>query len=264
MPILGLLILGTDLFCAYHAIKTNRTCMWLGLIICVPLFGSLLYLTTQFWPDYQAQARRATESRNRTANHAAMSETRMPVCNTGCGAPKVTLRAPTKREMSEATEKKLEIAHSCLNRGMYAEAIRHYEHVRTVDFGLHAHKPAVMAGLARARFAAGDFQDARNLLLKLRDFHRNYHPADVDVLAARAAAELGETATAIAELQSAADRHKSLEARYRLAELLHAEGEKDRARDELTAILANATRFRLPAADKDWIDQAKRGLAALG
>lgn len=261
MPILGLLILGTDFFCAYHAIKSNRSCLWLALIIGFPLFGSAVYLATQFLPDFQAQQRRATETRNRTV----MSETRLrTACDSGCGEPKVTLRAPQRREMSEATEKQLEIAHNCLQRGMHAEAIRHYEHVRAVEFGLHAHKPEVMAGLARARFAVGDFKDARNLLAKLQDFHPNYHPVDVDVLAARAAAGLGETSTAHAELASAADRHGSLEARYRLAEMLHEAGEAERAKAELAAIVERGHRFRMAASDKDWIDQARRGLAALG
>ena len=48
-----------------------------------------------------------------------------------------------------------------------------------------------MAGLAQARFGAGDYQDARNLLLKLQDFHPDYHAEKVDVLAARL--QSGET-----------------------------------------------------------------------
>ena len=107
--------------------------------------------------------------------------------------------------------------------------------------------PAVIGGLVRALVANGEREEAQSVLNRI--------PADVanqpPVARARAALELsgdGTTDTASLENRIAADP-SDLEARFELASAKMAAGDRDRAADELLAIIER---------DRDWNEGAAR------
>jgi putative thioredoxin len=137
----------------------------------------------------------------------------------------------------------LEMAEKALDSGDWAEAAALFgtAHDMAPDH------PAAAGGLARALIAAGRIDEARALLDGL--------PPEVaakpEVARARAALDLAstpkiDTAPLEARIAQNPDDH---DARFELASALSAAGDRDRAADELLAIIA---------ADRDWNDGAAR------
>jgi putative thioredoxin len=107
--------------------------------------------------------------------------------------------------------------------------------------------PAVIGGLVRALVANGEREDAQALFDGLSPELAREAP----VARARAALELSTSAsgdTAALESRIAADP-SDLEARFELAGARMAEGDRDRAADELLAIIER---------DRDWNEGAAR------
>ena len=50
MPALGLLILGAQILCVIHVLRTGRPYWWIFLIVMVPLIGIIVYLVVEVLP----------------------------------------------------------------------------------------------------------------------------------------------------------------------------------------------------------------------
>jgi putative thioredoxin len=140
-------------------------------------------------------------------------------------------------------EPMIEIAEKALEAGDSAEAAALFgaAHDMAPDH------PAAAGGLARALIAAGRIDEARAMLDGLDESLQS----NSEITRARATLELAaaprvDTAPLEAKIAANPDDH---EARYDLASALMASGERDRAADELLAIIA---------ADRDWNEGAAR------
>ena len=51
MPALAALVLGLQLLCSAHVIRTGRPCQWLFIILALPLAGCLVYFLLEILPE---------------------------------------------------------------------------------------------------------------------------------------------------------------------------------------------------------------------
>jgi hypothetical protein len=215
----GLLLLGLQIALAIHAYRTGRMNPWLWLIVFVPGLGCLLYVILELLPEWTsgAAARRL---------RVGAVETLDPGRRYRDFARAVAI-APT-------VQNKMNLADEALRLGRAAEAVRLYEESAV---GIHASEPGILLGLARARFAAGDFAGTLTAVETLRAAEPAHHKPDTDLLVARSLEALGRTAEALAIYAPLAESYPGEEARARYADLLSRTGDVPGSRAEYAEII---------------------------
>jgi len=230
---------------AIHAYRTGRMNPWLWIILFLPGIGSLLYIILEVAPELLS---------GRTAKR--MKHNLVTTMDPGRD-----YRAMARDvQIAPTVHNRLRLAEECLRLGRMQEAATLYEDSAT---GLHAADPAVLGGLARARFATGDLEGARAALDALRAENPDWRPADVQLLYARILEGLGQTQEALAALRALATTYPGEEARYRYAELLARSGDPNAARAEYREIVRRVD-LQGRAYKKQqsaWYDAARRGAA---
>jgi hypothetical protein len=228
---------------AIHAYRTGRMNPWLWIILFLPGIGSLLYIILEVAPELLS---------GRTARR--MKHNLVTTMDPGRD-----YRAMARDvQIAPTVHNRLRLAEECLRLGRMQEAATLYEDSAT---GLHAADPAVLGGLARARFATGDLAGARAALDALRAENPDWRPADVQLLYARILEGLGQTQEALAALRALATTYPGEEARYRYAELLARTGDPNAARAEYREIVRRVD-LQGRAYKKQqaaWYDAARRG-----
>jgi hypothetical protein len=230
---------------AIHAYRTGRMNPWLWLIVFVPFLGSLLYIILELVPEF-AGGRTA-----RTMKHSLVT-TMDP------GRDYRTMARDV--EIAPTVQNRLRLAEECLRLGRTQEAANLYEASAT---GLYAADPAVLGGLARARFGTGDLAGARAALDAVRSENPDWRPADVQLLYARILDGQGHTLEALAALRALATTYPGEEARCRYAELLARSGEANAARAEYQEIVRRVD-LQGRAYKKQqlvWYEAARKGVA---
>ena len=146
MPLLAIAVVGLQVFCAVHALRTGRDGKWLWLIICFPGIGCLLYVLVELIPE-------ALGSRT-----AARAKTRL----VKAVDPQRELRARMlELQSANTTENRLRLAEECMEAGLYSDAAALLE--KCLE-GLDQDEPAIMELLARAHFEGGEHAAARQVL----------------------------------------------------------------------------------------------------
>ncbi|MDR3462506.1 MAG: co-chaperone YbbN [Beijerinckiaceae bacterium] len=147
--------------------------------------------------------------------------------------------------IADGTEEALAEAEAALAAGDFMTATEIFSAILDQDGD---HVPA-LAGLARALTAGGDLESARKVL----DRVPATGPKETGVIAARAALELAEQASAVgdlAELKQRLDANPDdHQARFDLAIALNGKGKRDEAADELLTIIKR---------DRTWNDDGAR------
>lgn len=230
---------------AIHAYRTGRMNPWLWIIVFVPGLGSLLYVILEVVPELVSgsAARRLKTGMVKTVD------------------PGRDYRALTREvEIAPTVQNRLRLAEECLRLGRSAEAAQLYAASAT---GLYAADPAVLGGLARARFATGDLAGARAALDAVRAENPEWRPADVQLLYARILEGQGQLPEALAALRALATVYPGEEARCRYAALLARQGDPAAARAEYREIVRRVDlqgrAYRKQQAE--WYDEARRALA---
>ncbi len=223
-PYSGLLLLGLQVACAVHALKTGRGYYWLWIILFLPGLGCLVYFLVEMLP----------ELRGRGGLNAA-----------GPSFLSLFHRGPSIRDLEE----QLEIADTFKNRqqlarayaaaGRLDEAIEHYR--RCLD-GFYKDDPQTMLELCRAYFEKGSYAEARQALSQLQTSHASYRPVERDLLLARTLEAMGETTGALETYASLARQYPGEEARCRYAMLLQETGQTQKAQEIFGQILLTARR----------------------
>ena len=231
---------------AIHAYRTGRMNPWLWIILFFPAVGMLLYLVLEVAPELAS---------GRTAR-------RMKQGLVATVDPGRDYRALAREvEIAPTVHNRLRLAEECLRLGRTDEAATLYEQSAT---GLHAADPAILGGLARARFGTGDLDGARAALDALRAESPDWRPADVQLLYARVLDAQGQTQEALAALRALAATYPGEEARCRYAELLLRTGQDNAARAEYREIIRRVDlqgrTYRKQ--QQPWYDAARRGVAA--
>lgn len=247
MPILALAVIALQIFMAVHVVRSGNSCWWLSIILFFPLIGSLIYFFVEVAPALQVSPKVVRVDQERWRRAAAAAQ-----------APDISARRVADVVNNGSVNNKIVLAEECVVQERYAEAIRLYESARE---GYFVNAADLLIGLARARFAHGDYAETRQVLRDLAGAHPNSFAQERTILSARAVAAAGDHATAIAELETLLERKDSLEARrlearYYYAEILWQQGAQERARAELAEIVKHGKLFRMTEDEEYWVRRA--------
>jgi hypothetical protein len=230
--------------CLIHAVVTQRYFPWLFIIMFLPGVGSLIYLAVEVVPGL---------FRSRTSSKLASGLRNAADPNRGYR------QAQRAVEMTGSVDAKRALADEQLARGRFQDAIALYEGALVGQF---SEDPALLRGLARARFLAGDGAGAQAALDMLKKTNPSYMEADENLLYARALEAQGKTDEALAAYRKVVPVFPGEEARCRYAMLLQKFGRNDEARglfQEIVKSLDGAPRH-YRRAQKEWGDIARAGL----
>ena len=215
----GIFYLGLLIVCVIHAVKTGRMFPWIYVIVFLPMVGCLAYLAVEVAPDLL----RGSGSRRFASGVRAATDP-----NRGFR------QAQRAAEMVGSVDSKRALAEQYMRRGQYGEAIALYEGLLVGQF---SEDPALLQGLARARFFAGDGQGAQDALDKLQKTDPSFISADEQLLYARALELQGKDGAALSAYKKVVPIFAGEEARCRYAMLLNKTGAVEQARSYFEEIL---------------------------
>lgn len=233
-----------ELACIIHAVKTGRIFPWIYVIIFLPMVGSIAYFAVEIVPELM---------RSRTS-HALAANVR------AAADPHRGLRqAEREVEMVGSVNAKRTLAEEYVARGRYPEAIALYQGMLVGQF---RDDPALLQGLARAQFLAGDGAGAQATLDTLQKADPNFVSEDAHLLYARALELQGKNQEAIEEYRKLVRYFTGEEARCRYAMLLQKTGAEDAARALFAEILKSldGAPHHYRRAQKQWGNIARTAL----
>ncbi|HUO94103.1 MAG TPA: tetratricopeptide repeat protein [Rhizomicrobium sp.] len=199
--------------CLIHAVVTQRYFPWIFVIFILPGVGPLIYLAVEVVPS-MVGARGSTKIASGLRNAADP--------NRGFR------QAQRAVEMTGSVDAKRALAEEHIARGRYQDAIALYEGALVGQF---SEDPALLAGLARARFLAGDGAGAQGALDTLKRADPTFMTADENLLYARALELQGKDQDAVAAYRKVVPVFPGQEARARYGLLLQKLGRNDEARE---------------------------------
>ena len=244
MPALAALVLGLQLLCLAHVVRTGRPCQWLFVIVTLPLVGCLAYLFIEILPE----VRHSRAARQAVRDIGALID------------PERDLREKAERlAAADTVENRAALADECLRSGRAADAKRLLQSCLT---GVHATDHALMLGLARAQFALNDHAGACATLDRLRAAHPDLDCPDGHLLYARSKEQQGDVEQALIEYAALAAYYPGEEPRCRLALLLQKSGRVAEARTLFEQVVRSVERASKLywRAERDWYEVARRNL----
>jgi hypothetical protein len=244
MPIY-IVLLGFDILCAVHVVKTRRPLYWVFIIFVVPGFGALVYFIAEMLPDllHSREARQAVQGARKAMD------------------PERDYRALADQfDTADTVANRQALAEECLRLGKTEQAITLYQGALA---GIHKTDPALMHALARAYFAAGDFASCTRTLEALRAANPKFESAEAHLLYARSLEGEGRCGEALPEYEAVARYFAGAEARCRYALLLRQSGEAESARKLFEEVIRAVDKAGGPfkRSQREWYDIAKRNLA---
>jgi hypothetical protein len=235
--------LGLLVVCVVHAIRTNRIFPWIYIIIFLPGIGPLIYIGMEIIPDL-VRGRRA---RQLGQNLRSITD------------PTRGLRqAHRDVGLVGSVDAKKSLAEEYMSHGRYADAVAMYKDAAQGQF---KDDTALLYGLARAQFAAGDAAGTQATLDTLQKADPKFASEDAHLLYARALEGQGKDDEALAEYGKLVRYFAGEEARARYGLLLKKHGRNEEARAVFEEILrlSDGAPARYRKAQKDWVDIARKG-----
>jgi hypothetical protein len=244
MPLIFILTLALQAALIVHVIRTGRNNLWIWAIALLPAAGSLAYIGVEILPEIFG---------GRTGRRTRASVQRII-------DPDRDLRqAAAAVELSGNVDARRRLAEELYERGQYPEAAVVYEDGLK---GIFEHDPVLLLGLARSRFASGDFGSARTSLEQLMLHNPQFKSADGHLLYARTLEAQDALEEAEHEYAVAAPAYPGAEAKLRYALLLKRRGKLDEARRILKDLVdgARLAPAHYRRAQSEWLDRARREL----
>jgi hypothetical protein len=244
MPLIYILTLALQAALIVHVIRTGRNNLWIWAIALLPGAGSIAYIGVEILPEIFG---------GRTGRRTRASVQRII-------DPDRDLRqAVAAVELSGNVDARRRLAEELYERGQYAEAAAVYEGGLK---GIFEHDPVLLLGLARSRFASGDFGSARTSLEQLILHNPQFKSADGHLLYARTLEAQDALEEAEHEYAAAAPAYPGAEAKVRYAMLLKRRGKLDEARRILKDLVdgARLAPAHYRKAQSAWLDRARREL----
>ena len=231
-----------------HAVKTGRDQKWIYLLVLLPGVGSLAYLALEFmpWVTSSPEARRAAGSFRKALD------------------PERDLRRyAAEARLSDSVDAKLKLAEELAAARRLDEAIAAYESCLT---GIFAHEPKIMLALASVQFEKGHFTAARATLDSLAAHNADFRSAEGHLLYAGALEEEGNLEQAREEYRAVSAYYPGAEATVRYGSFLGRLGDADGARHAFKDVLdgAELSPRHVRRFNQEWVDRARREIAALG
>ena len=242
MPILALLILLLQIWCGVHAARHGHLVPWIFIIIFAPLIGCAIYIIMVMAPEMERAGAKAATSVTKALDPDRDYRQRL-----------------REVEMVGSADAKKALAEECIRRSDFAQAAEIYENAA---IGIHADDPALLHGLARARFLNNDPAGAQKALDDLRAADPDWTSPDAHLLYARALEAQGKVGEALEEYQALIAYFPGEEARSRYALLLQKEGRVDDARSLFEQVVksVDGAPKHYRRAQHDWLQVARRNL----
>jgi hypothetical protein len=243
MPYL-ITIVGLQVLCVVHAVRTGRTQPWIFILVFLPLVGSIAYLLVEILPE-MANTRRARRV--------------LTDVKTVLDPDREYRERKAQAELAGTPAAKSELAEECMRRSMHEEAASLYRSALT---GLHADDPQLLLGLSRALVEKGDFAECQQTLDHLREKNPAFDSAEGHLIYARALAGQDKTGEAIKEFDALAGYFPGYEAKVRYAIYLQKLAKPAKAKDLLEGVVAAYKRLprHAQALNRDWYEVARRNL----
>jgi hypothetical protein len=244
MPILVGLGLVIQLGFAIHAMKSGRHWYWIIIVMTIPVLGPAAYFLFELLPELR---------NSRTGRKAAAEIARTIDPERGYRERFDAL------QINDSVENRRQLAEECMELGRYGEAAVLFE--RSLE-GPHKQDPAILFGLARARFGLEDWQDVIDTLDRLREHNSEFQSQDAHMLYARSLENLGRVDEARKEMEALASYYAGPEAKARHGLMLQKTGEPAKARTQFEEIerLYGKRRMQLEPEDRQWLDVARANL----
>lgn len=250
MPLLALLVIACQVTCGLHVVRSGQDRYWLYLIIALPGLGCLIYFLGIMLPELLG-SRRGRRTLNRL--HDSIDPQRHLR----------TLRTlRDELEIRDTRDTRVNLADELLRMGLADEAAQHYQAALR---GIHSDAPDILLGLARARFALGDFAGCQASLDQLISHNPDFRSSDGHLLYARALEGQGNDLQAEEQYRALGSYSASPEANYRHALLLRRLGREREAIELLRQIQNHARRSarHYRVMHKQWLDLSDRALLDL-
>lgn len=226
MPLLLILSVAVQLFCAFHVVRSGNDRYWIFIILVFPGMGCLIYFLFVVLPDA------SSSYHGRSLTSHAMDKI----------SPERHLRKLTEElSIAETNQNHFLLANELARLGRYHQAIPHY---RESLSGIFAHEAPMMLSLARAEFATQDFARCQQTLEDLIKFNPDFQSSEGHLLFARALAAQEDYAAAESEFKVLVEYYPGPEARIRYAEMLEKSNRLHEANEQYVAIVDTAKRSR--------------------
>ncbi|MCP5433265.1 MAG: tetratricopeptide repeat protein [Alphaproteobacteria bacterium] len=242
MPLIAIATIALQILCGVHAVRSGNVWPWIYIIVFLPVIGCAIYFFAIVLPELAG---------TRTAHRARQGVVKLV-------DPDRDYRR--KREAADlvgSADAKRALAEEYLARGQAGEARELFE---SAAEGIYADDGVILHGLARARFATGDFAGAQEVLERLETVDPGRFDPPAELLLARALEGQERNAEARKAYAALVPRFQGEEARVRFARFLMATGEDAVARRLLDDSLAFAERSspRYRRDQKEWLGEARR------
>lgn len=247
MPYIGLgLHVLVALFFAIHALRSGRQMYWLFILFSFPLLGSVAYFFVEYLPELRF---------NRTARGAASAVTKFI-------NPDGELRdAQRAFDQTATVGNRIRLAQALLGKGDAPGAAAQF---RECAQGAFANDPDVLYGLADAEFACGNAPAAATAMKALFQHHAARNTGAAALLYARILV-IAEPDDAEAAFHHAVLTGNGPEPLIRYGEWLRNKGRNADAARLYQQVVDDAKHWpsHTKSLQKDWLRQAKDGLAAI-
>jgi len=244
VPLTTILIWLVQLILIIHVLKSGRSRYWIMVLVFMPLIGGIAYLFIELLPEFTGSitGQRTVRSVKQTLN------------------PGAGLRQHEAAwQQSPNVDNSRRYAEALLDAGKADEA---EEIINQALSGLFETEPTLLLLKARLQFEQEQTTEAANTLETLQEHNPDFRSAEGHLLYARALETENRIEDAIREYSSVSGYFPGVEARYRLALCLAANGRKNAARKEYESILNDAKlappHFR--KSQKTWLDAIKQEL----
>lgn len=230
--------------CIVHAVRNGNVFPWVYIIIFLPGLGSLIYFFAVIVPEMfrsRHASRLARGARDVADPNRSYREAHRAVAMVG------------------SVDAKRALADQQIARGAYQDAVATY---RDAAQGQFKEDPALLMGLARAQFLAGDPAGAQASLDALQAADPKFVSEEGHLLYARALEGQGKTDEALAEYARLVTYYAGEEARARYAMLLDKAGRRDEAQAVYRQIVASldGAPARYRKEQREWGDIARRAV----
>lgn len=209
-----LLVLIVQILCVFHAVKNNKSVLWVIILILVPVFSCIAYVLTQML--------------NKQDIHSVQK---------GVGAminPKAKLQELEKKvEISDSFENKVNLADAYFNLNQFEEAIVKYESCLQGNFKTDSY---VLTQCGLAYFEFRNFEKAVDRL-KLAYSDSSFKRSKAHLAYALSLDEIGKTNEAFKEFELMNSSSSYIELRYQYALFLLNHDKKEEACSILELIL---------------------------
>lgn len=237
--ILSLLV---QLALVVHIVKTGRSMTWVFIVLIFPPVGPLAYIIVELLPEWTG-SRSGVKVRRKLAKLAN---------------PDRGLKiASDQFAVADTVQNAMVLAGECLAKERYAEAKELYEGALR---GVHAHDPALLLGLAQARFGLGDAAGTVRALDLLKEHNPDHTSGEGHLLYARAKEKLGDIGAAVYEYEALLDYYAGPEPACRLAGIYKIQGRGDDARALFRKVLdqSRIAGRHYNELHREWVEMARR------